>query len=160
MTGRRDRLGPWLAPQLAPGTDLETEPAEQVHGRLEIGRDHRHVAPGRHARLRRVDQVDLGALALEPGVTLSEHLRRGHLGEPDRGPEGDLFRDRVGIHFYGDVMEHRRMVASRGRLGHLHNSAVLPVTGQEAVHEAALALELFELRPVNTRWKTADPGGW
>ena len=54
------------------------------------------------------DQVDLRALALDPGEAVAQQRRRGHLGEAEQRPERDAVSDLVGRDLERDVLEHGR----------------------------------------------------
>ena len=93
-----------LAPQ-GPGVlDLEPGGAQAGDCVLPIRCDDCRMAERRDGRLGRVDQVDLGAVALQPGDVAAELAGLAHPREPERGPElqealhvvrGDLDRDVV-----------------------------------------------------------------
>jgi hypothetical protein len=61
---------------LAPGPSLEAALAQAGDGGVEVRRDDGEVGAPRHGRMVLMHQVDLGALAFEPGEVFRQRWRR------------------------------------------------------------------------------------
>jgi hypothetical protein len=57
------------------------------------------------------DQVDLGAVALEPADRVAEHVGRGDLLEAKQSPELDRAIGLAGRYLQRDVMEHAASIS-------------------------------------------------
>jgi hypothetical protein len=96
------------APVLAVGLGVEAVLAQALEGGVEVGDVDREVAAGRDRRVGLVHQVDLGALALDPGEALGERGRRLDPLEAEQLEEEDGALDLLGSDLDADVLEHQK----------------------------------------------------
>jgi hypothetical protein len=106
-------MGPGDAPVLATGAGLEAVLVEAGEGGFEVGHDHGEMASLRRGRPLLVHQVDLGAVALDPGESIGQGGRRLYFFEAEQGEELDGAGDVVWLDLDAYVVEHQNANETR-----------------------------------------------
>jgi hypothetical protein len=97
----------------AAGAGLEAVLVQADQGGVEVGGDDGEVGAGRDGGVVLVHQVDLGAVALEPGEAIGERGRRLDPREAEQGEELGGALEVGGRDLYADVLEHQKANETR-----------------------------------------------
>src|ERR1700761_7040649 len=104
MAAGGDGEGAGFVPVFAAAFDLEAVLLKAGEGGVDLGDDDGYVGPRRDYRGVLVEEVDLGARALEPGEAAVEGV--GDLGEAEDGEEFDGAVEIGGRYLDAGVLEH------------------------------------------------------